>query len=189
MKTLKRTFLIILILLTIGILLRGTLYRNIVAYESIGQRMNYEITNDKLTQYIKENCREKDNADIKEIIKTGLSLTSKILNFTFSKNDCNPNKLIDLQTANCVGYAAFFSTVCNYQLKRHNLSEEWIAQPEIGQIYVFGVNIHRYFNFLFFKDHDFVIIKNKKTKETYAVDPSIYDYLYISFVTLKNNSQ
>jgi len=184
MKILKRTFLTILILLAIGITLRGTLYRNIVAYESIGQRMNYDITNDKLIQYIKENCTEKDNADIKEIIKTSLSLTSKILNFTFSKNDPNPNKLLYSQTANCIGYAAFFSAVCNYQLKKHNLSEEWTAQPKIGQLYVFGTNIHHYFNSSFFKDHDFVIIKNKKTKETYAVDPSIYDYLYINFVTL-----
>jgi len=189
MKTLKKVFFTILVLLIIGILLRGTLYRSIVAYESIGQRMNYEITNDKLTQYINENCPGKDSADIKEIIKTSLSATSKILNFTFSKNDRNPNKLIDSQTANCVGYTAFFSTVCNYQLKKHNLSEEWIAQPEIGQIYVFGVNIHRYFNSSFFKDHDFAIIKNKKTKKTYAVDPSIYDCLYIDFVTLKDNPQ
>ena len=169
--------------------MRGIFYRNIVVYESIGQRMNYEITNDKLIQYIKENCPEQDSSDIKEIIKTSLSLTSKTLNFTFLKNDCNPNQLIDSQTANCVGYAAFFSTVCNYQLKRYNLSKEWTAQPEIGQLYVFGTNIHHYFNSSFFKDHDFVIIKNKKTKETYAVDPSVYDYLFINFVTSKDNSQ
>ena len=171
--------------MTICVIFRGTLYRNIVAYKPIGQRMNYEITNDKLTQYIQENCPIKDSADINEIIKASLSLTSKALNFTFSKNDHNPNKLLNSQIANCIGYATFFSTVCNYQLKKYNLSEEWIAQPEIGQLYVFGTNIHRYFNSPFFKDHDFVIIKNKKTKETYAVDPSIYDYLYIKFVTLK----
>jgi hypothetical protein len=123
MKILKRIFLVILFLLTISIILRETLYQNIVTYKIIGQRTNYEITNVKLIKYIKENSAGKDSADIKEIIKTSLSLTSKALNFSFSKNESNPNKLIDLQTANCIGYTAFFSTVCNYQLKKHNLSE------------------------------------------------------------------
>ena len=189
MKIVKRIFLTILIFLTIGVTLRGILYRHIVTYKSIGQRANYEITNDKLALYVKENCIEKDNVTIKEIIKNSLSLTSKALKFTLSQNDSNPNKLIVSKTANCIGYAAFFSTVCNYQLKKHNLSEHWIAQPEIGQLYVFGTNIHQYFNSPSFKDHDFVIITNKTTKETYAVDPSVHDYLYINFVTLKNNSQ
>lgn len=189
MKILKRIFLTILILLAISIVLRGTLYRHIVTYESIGQRTNYEIKKDQLAQYINENCIEKDSVSIEEIIKTSLSLTSKTLNFTTSKNDCDPNQLINSRSANCMGYAAFFSTVCNYQLKKHHLAGQWTAQPVIGQLYVFGTNIHHYFSSPFFKDHDFVIIKNKATREIYSVDPSIHDYLYIDFITLKNNAQ
>ncbi len=185
MKVLKRIFLITLTFLAVVIILRGTFYRRIVAYKSIGQRINYEATSEQLTQYLNKNRKEKDSADIENIIKKSLFLTSKTLNFTFSKSDHNPNKLIDSQMANCIGYAAFFSAVCNYLLKKHNLSGEWIAQSEIRQLYVFGINIHPYFTSSFFKDHDFVIIKNRKTKETFTADPIVHDYLYINFVTLK----
>ena len=183
MKIQKRIFFTILAILVICIVFRGTLYRHIVTYKSIGQRTTYVVTNDKLIQYIEENCIGKKNKSIEEIIKESLSLTSKTLNFTFSKNDQNPNKLIDSKTANCIGYAAFFSAVCDYQLKKYNLSEQWIVSSEIGQLFVFGTNIHNYFDSPFFKDHDFVIIKNKTTKEFFAVDPSINDYLHINYIT------
>jgi len=184
MKILRRIFLVIAVVLII-IVLRGPLYRFTVSYSSIGQRAGYEIANDKLWQYLRENNVEKDSADIKEVIETSLTLTSNRLDFVFSKNNSNPNLLIDSKFANCVGYAAFFSTVCNYQLEKYNLSEEWVAIHKIGQLYVFGVNIQHYIDHYFFKDHDFVVIENKKTKEAYAVDPSMYDYLYIDFITLK----
>ncbi len=170
-------------MLLVLIVCRGILYRSMVTYKSLGQRMTYEITNDRLRQYIKDNCPEKDSTGIKEIIESSLSLTSKTLRFTFSESDSNPNKLIDSQQGNCIGYAAFFSAICNYRLEQLNLSGQWSVQSEIGQLYIFGQNIHRYFRSVFFKNHDFVIIKNKKTNETYAVDPSIHDYLYINFVT------
>jgi len=187
MKILKRIFFAILAILIICIVFRGTLYRYIVSYKSIGQRTNYTITNDKLTRYIEEHCIEKDSVSIEEIIKNSLSLTSKTLNFTFSKSDQNPNRLIDAKTANCIGYSAFFTVVCNYQLKKYNLSDQWIASSEIGQLFVFCVNIHNYFDSSFFKDHDFVIIKNKITDKIFAVDPSINDYLYIDYITFKGN--
>ena len=186
MKILKRIFFTILALLVICIVFRGTLYRHIVTYKSIGQRTTYVVTNDKLIRYIEENCIEKDNKNIEEIIKESLSLTSKALNFTFSKNDRDPNRLIDSKTANCIGYAAFFTAVCDYQLKKYNLSDQWIVSSEIGQIFVFGTNIHNYFDSSFFKDHDFVIVKNKTTKEIFAVDPSINDYLCIDYITFDN---
>lgn len=189
MKRLKRIFFTILILLSIGIGLRGTLYRYIVTYKSIGQRANYEVSNEHLILYIEERIAEKDSSNIEDVIKTSLVLTSKMLNFTFSKNEIDPNKLIDTKTANCIGYAAFFSSICNYQLKKYNLSGQWVASSEIGQLFVFGTNIHNYFDSPFFKDHDFVIIKNKTTNEAFAVDPSINDYLYIDFVTFKNNTE
>ena len=185
MKILKRILLTVLLFSVICIVLRGTLYRHIVSYKSIGKRTSYVITNNKLIQYIEENGIEKESINIEDIIKRSLSLTSKALNFTFSENDRNPNQLIDSKTANCIGYAAFFSTVCNYQLKKYNLSEQWIVSSEIGQLFVFGINIHNYFDSSFFKDHDFVIVKNKITEEVFAVDPSINDYLYVDYITLK----
>ena len=162
---------------------RGWFYRHLVTYKSVGLRTNYSATDKKLTDYIDANTDEQTDPDIEQIVKLGLTITSRQLNFTANKNDIDPNKLITSKTAHCVGYATFFATTCNYLLKRYNLADRWTAKPQIGQLYFLGTNIHKYFNSTFFKDHDFVTIENKKTGEIIAVDPTVNDYLLIDFIT------
>ena len=185
MKILKRIALIILILATVGFLFRGWIYGQLVTYKSIGKRTSYVASDTKLIDYIDERADYKNDPDIKDIIKTSLSATSRQLNFSASKNDNDPNKLIKSKKAHCVGYAAFFSTTCNYLLMKYKLSKTWVAKPQVGQLYFFGYNIHKYFNSPFFKDHDFVTIENKSTGEIFAVDPTVNDYLLINYVTFK----
>ena len=189
MKFIKRTLLIILILSTVGLLFRGWFYRHLVTYKSDGIRTNYLATNIKLTDYIDANTEKETDPDIKQIIKLGLSITSRKLNFTANKkNDTDPNKLIISKSAHCVGYASFFATTCNYLLEKYNLSDTWTAKPQAGQLDFLGTNIHKYFTRFFkdrnfIKDHDFVTIENKKTGEILAVDPTANDYLRIDFIT------
>lgn len=183
MKIIKRIFLTILILTAVGLLFRGWFYRHLVTYKSVGIRTNYIATDEKLTKYFDSNIDKQSELEIEQIIKLGLSITSRQLNFTANKNDIDPNKLISSKTAHCVGYALFFSTTCNYLLKKYNLSDKWTAKPRIGQLYFLNTNIHKYFNSSFFKDHDFVTIENKTTGEIYAVDPTLNDYLCIDFIT------
>jgi hypothetical protein len=95
----------------------------------------------------------------------------------------DPNKLLISKHANCIGYAAFFSTVCNSLLEKNNLDQQWIAKPLIGQLYFLDKNIHPYFKSAFFKDHDFAVVKNKETGKVFAVDPSLNDYTGIDFVS------
>jgi hypothetical protein len=185
MKILKGILLSILILTAIGIVFRGWFYRHLITYKSVGQRTNYIATDDKLIDYIEKSAGDKKDLDAKDVIKLGLSITSHQLNFTASKNDNDPNKLIKSKTAHCVGYASFFATSCNYLLRKYNLSDSWTAKPQVGQLYFMGTNINKYFSSPFFKDHDFVIIENKKAKEIYAVDPTVNDYLLIDFVTFQ----
>lgn len=123
MKFIKQTFITILILTTVGLLFRGWFYRNLVHYKSVGLRTNYTATNNMLTDYIDTNTDKQTAPDIKQIIKRGLSITSKQLNFTTDKNDIDPNKLIASKTAHCVGYSIFFATTCNYLLNKYNLSD------------------------------------------------------------------
>lgn len=186
MIILKRILRPILIILVTGVVFRGWIYRQVVAYKSIGERVSYLATNKNLINYFEENTTNAKNPKIKEIIDIGLSITSQLLEFTVSKNYNDPNRLIDTKTANCIGYATFFSANCNYLLKKYALDDMWVATPHKGQLYMFGMNIHKYFKSPFFRDHDFVIIENKNTGETLAVDPSINDYLYIDYITLKN---
>ncbi len=183
MKFVKRLFLIILILTTIGILFRGWFYRHLVTYKSVGLRTNYSVKDEKLTDYIETNIDNQTDTEIEQIVKLGLSKTARQLNFTANKNEIDPNKLVISKTAHCVGYASFFATTCNYLLKKYNLADKWTAKPQIGQLYFLGTNIHKYFNSSFFKDHDFVTIENKITGEILAVDPTINDYLNIDFIT------
>ena len=188
MKFIKRTLLIILILSTVGLLFRGWFYRHLVTYKSVKIRTNYLATNIKLTDYIDANTDNQTDPDIKQIIKLGLSITSRKLNFTVDKNDTDPNKLIISKTAHCVGYASFFATTCNYLLEKYNLSDTWTAKPQAGQLHFLGTNIHDYLTKFFkdtdfIKDHDFVTIENKKTGEILAVDPTANDYLRIDFIT------
>jgi hypothetical protein len=154
----------------------------LVTYKSVKIRTNYLAKNIKLTDYIDANTDKQTDPDIKQIIKLGLSITSRKLNFTADKNDTDPNKLIISKTAHCVGYASFFATTCNYLLEKYNLSDTWTAKPQVGQLDFLGTNIHIYFT-KFFKDHDFVTIENKKTGEILSVDPTVNDYLRIDFIT------
>lgn len=183
MKFIKRIFIIILILTTVGLLFRGWFYRHLVTYKSVGLRTSYSAKDKNLTDYIDANTNEQTDPDIEQIVELGLSITSRQLNFTANKNDIDPNKLITSKAAHCVGYASFFATTCNYLFKKYNLDDRWTAKPQVGQLYFLGTNIHKYFNSSFFKDHDFVTIENKKTGEIFAVDPTVNDYLYIDFVT------
>ena len=183
MSRFKKTILAFLILGILGLLLRGWLYRELITYRSIGKRQNYQITEEELKDYIDLKLKDDEEYDVQKIINLSLSLTSEKLNFTASRNHNDPNKLIFSKTAHCVGYATFFSSTCNYLLKKHGLAETWSAKPHIGQLYLLGSNIHRYLDSAFLKDHDFVIIKNKNTGEILSVDPSINDYLWIDFVT------
>jgi hypothetical protein len=164
-------------------LFRGWLYRNLVTYKSIGHRTSYSALNKQLIDCINAKTNELTNPGIEDVIQLGISVTSGQLNFTTEKNESDPNRLINTKTAHCVGYASFFATTCNYLLNKHNLADTWTAKPQVGQLYFLGINIHKYFNSSFFKDHDFVTIENNTTGQKFAVDPTACDYLLIDFVT------
>jgi hypothetical protein len=183
MKSIRRIFLTFLVLVSIGILFRGWFYRHLVVYKSVGLRENYFARDKKLLDCLDARSTELKDPNISQIIKLGLSITSEELNYSMYRSDIDPNKLVHSKTAHCVGYASFFASTCNYLLKKNNLAATWTAKPHVGHLYVFGSNIHQYFNSSFFKDHDFVTIENKITGELFAVDPTVNDYLCIDFIS------
>ena len=90
MKIIKRILLTILILTTVGILFRGWFYRHLITYKSVGHRTNYSATDNKLVDLINASADRQTDPDIEQIIKLGLSITSRQLNFTTNKNDTDP---------------------------------------------------------------------------------------------------
>lgn len=184
MKMIKRSLLMILLPTAVGFLFRGWIYRHSVSYKAVGTRTIYPARDKFFTQSIDSCIDHQIKPDIKQIIKLALAITLEKLTYTAEKNDIDPNLLITSRRAHCVGYAAFFTTTCNYLLAKYNLSSQWTAKPRLGQLYFLGTNIHPYFPTPIFKDHDFVTIENKETGEIFAVDPTVKDYLSIDFVSL-----
>jgi hypothetical protein len=186
MRKFTRAAIVLLILGVLGFTLRGWIYRQFVFYKSAGVRQEYSITQPELIRFVEEGASKQKLTDISDIINLSLSLTSRHLTFTSSENEVDPNKLVTLGRAHCVGYAHFFTAICNYLLQRNELSGEWKAISQIGHIYLFGNDIHKYFKTPFFKDHDFVTIKNQITGEIIAVDPTLNDYSWIKFIRYRH---
>lgn len=184
--TITRTAVIIVIILVALFLLKGTIYRIAVKYEDAGGRKSYELKDEKLTSYINQNLPNDESLDedidIETIIDFSLNMTSDALDFSTEYVDNEPLKAFENGGANCVGYAAFTAATANYLIKRFGLDKEWEAKPKKGKLYLFGNNMHKNVKNGWFKDHDFVVFRNKSTKEEIYVDPTAFDYLGVKRV-------
>ena len=132
-----------IILIAIVFIAREWLYNQAVTYKSIGHRTNYPATNSLLVEQLESAKGDLNQADVRQIIDLALTVTSQQLNFTAENNDNDPNQLIHSRTAHYIGYASYFSTTCNYLFKKYGFDDQWIARPQIGQLHVFGTNVHK----------------------------------------------
>ncbi len=185
MKFFKKLLICLLALTILTFLLRNWLFWQLFSYQVVGNRPSYPIENPALRTYIESELPENSAKSPRVLIKKALQLSARQLHFTATRNHNDPNLLIDSYSAHCVGYAAFTTTVCNELLQHYQLATEWKAEARVGQIHFLGINVHPYFNSAFFKDHDFVVVKNQKTGEKLAVDPTVYDYLGVVFIRMK----
>jgi hypothetical protein len=185
MKFIKKIIVAVLVVLAVGFLSREWFYNRLITYKTIGVRQTYKATDSAFKEYIDSNVKLSSKPDVYQIVAASQEMTSSKLNFTTGKNDLDPNKLIISETAHCIGYANFFTTSCNYLLAKYDLSGEWKASTQIGQLYILENNIHDYLNSSFLKDHDFVTIENKISGEVIAVDPSLNDYFHIDYINFK----
>lgn len=166
-------FLVIILLIILG---RSFLFNFFFSYKIIDERKIF-----KLEQ--KES--NKNSKSVEDIIHDELNKTSSLLSFTFNKCDNNPIKLLESKKANCIGYSAFLAASINNKFHSESLDNEWEAKHKVGEILFLEYNIHPFFKSKFFKDHDFVVIENRKTNEIIVVDPALYDYFKISKIKLK----
>ena len=180
----KAWFLIVLIVFLC--FFRGYIYRLFITYEPIIETDGYVVNDLKLIDYIDSSTADNHLMSIEAVIDKSNELTNKKLEFTFSKCDKDPNKLIYSLEANCVGYAYFYATVCNYLLEKSKLSNQWEAKTYRAKLYFIGINIHTCFNTSFFKDHDFVVVENSITGDKIYIDPTTSDYLGIDKISIKS---
>lgn len=174
MKFLKRLFFFVFAVIILMVVFKGILFRNFVKYREVGARGIYII------EEIEKDDFKSKNVD--KIISHCLEKTSDNLQFKLQ----NPGNFLETRKANCIGYADYFSASINQLLMNNDLQNDWKVFHKIGKIEIFGIDVHQFFSSPFFKDHDFVVVENLKTGEEIAVDATVYDYLGIDRISLKN---
>jgi hypothetical protein len=185
MKYLKWIFLTFFLLLIAAALLRAPLFRFAFSYRSLSMRQGYVAQDTALVHYIQRKAEAEPDTLLPQVIDVALIATREQLEFNTGRSDNDPNLLIHSHRANCIGYAAFFCTVCNHILRHNHMNDRWVARHHVGQLYLLGTNVHHYFSDPFFYDHDFAVVENLHTGEIYAVDPSMSDCLLIDYVRLE----
>jgi hypothetical protein len=174
-----------IILLIFIVLFRGSLYRLFFSYKDVGVRIEYPL-NAELSSYIEEQCKDENPEKIREVINLSLRITSGSLFFSSSgKTKIDPAELPSGSPAHCIGYSAYFNTVCNYLIWKYGFTD-WKSEQHIGQIHFAGINVHSFLRSAFFADHDYNIIKNRDTGQMYSTDPTLFDYLRIELVKNRN---
>lgn len=158
--------------------LKGNIYQMAVKYEDGGGRKTYEVKDESLAKFINENLPNDEELDkkinINMIVDFSQEMASKALDYYEIASEADPNKTLASGQANYEGYAAFSAAVGNYLIKMY-LQDKWEAKPKKGKLYLFSSNKSKGAKSGWYKDHDFVIFRNKDTKEEIYIDPSAYE--------------
>lgn len=139
----------------------------IIGYRQYSGRLNHN--------YKQELNKMLDSGNLSDddIRNAALTFTAKNLEFTFRKNsETNPNTILKNKAAHCKMYAYVFASAYNY-LAKNNCS-----RVAYGQFYWYGINLHHFFKFSFFVNHDVIVIQNSSGK-LQIIDPSLYDCFYL----------
>lgn len=160
-----------------------------LSYSIISESGVIALKNDSLKMQINLYLQKHPAATIDSLTDFILDLTANQLRFSFGKCSSNPNQLKYNSEANCIGYAALFNSVMNYALTKKAFSGKYKCRHYRGKVWHNGQEMTAIFNDPFFKDHDFNIIENSFTGEKTGIDPSLYDYLGIKRVLIKEESK
>lgn len=173
----------LLAVLVVAFVLRGWIFRHLVAYRVVASRPAFRVGDSTLAATLAD--LPIDRRSVSGIVGASLDLTSRSLRFEMRPNPIDPNRLVHTHAAHCVGYAEFFATACNRLLRREGLDKDWIARPVVGKLTLWGIDIHPWLPQPFFRDHDFAVLENRRDGERFAVDPTVADYLWIDSVSLR----
>lgn len=183
MKNLKKALLVFAIPLLALFLLRGILFRWMVEYKDLGNRAAIYITDQELISKIDALSADRV-MDMEAIVDVAQEIATAELSLTYQWASNDPNELVHTHRANCVGYAALFNSSALYLIEKHKLKGKVKAEHKIGQLYLWSVDLHQFFDSPFFKDHDFNTVTHLETGKMIAVDPSLDDYLRIDHVSM-----
>ena len=176
MRFLKHSLLVLIGLIVLLWLVRGSVYRKVVRYEVLRVRTV------PVVAWKVDGSGSSTAFGIDEVISSALDSTADRLHFTTDRSSNDPLKLPAGSGANCIGYAAVFRSVFQGLAQREGLSERYSHDQVVAQLYMGKYNVHELFSSPFWKDHDIVRITDKNTGDHVYVDPTLYDAVGIGRV-------
>ncbi|MDX9750130.1 MAG: hypothetical protein RBT71_03530 [Flavobacteriales bacterium] len=170
MRLFARSLLFLLALFLLVWVFRGALYRAIVHYEVIGERARVGAL-----APMGSTAQDLDAA-----IEMALDTTAARLHFSTVKAVSDPQELLPGSPANCIGYSALFAALLNGHFVQADLNGGYEVEHVIGKLYIGPWDVHSSFSSPFWKDHDIVRIRDKRTGVCTYVDPTLYDAIGIA---------
>lgn len=176
------------LLLILAILLSGPIFRIFVKYSEEYEREIIQLVDRELKSEI-ESQRAGKNLDFSQILHLSRTITNQKLKFTFKPDALkNPNAVEKIPRANCVGYAAMFTSIASYLIDIQDSEQEYRVRHIVGKLFLFNIDIHPK-KLSFFKDHDYCEIKNLQTGQIVLIDPSLSDYTWINRVSTRSRNR
>jgi len=167
---------VLLVALVLAVVLRGPIYRAVVHYKILGIR-------DKSDLMLPPVSSGTIVPGIYNLIDAVLDTTAQRLHFSAGKVSNDPAMLGKDSAANCIGYAALFKAILQKELASTGQADAYDVEQVIGQLNIGDRNLHKAFSSPFWKDHDIVRIRDKRTGSSIYVDPTLYDAVGIGFVS------
>lgn len=164
------------------ILLRGKIFNLLIKYEVDVEIPTVELTDPYWIDEINNIGLSNSPEGILEFNDRVLQLVASKLRFGKNQTIHNPNDFRE-STAHCVGYAALNASLLDYFYK----STEYEISHVRGRVYFLGFDLTKLSKSKFWRNHDFVRIKNKHTNHVYYSDGPIFEYLRISRIRLEDN--
>lgn len=187
MKFFRRSLFIISLILLFTFLFKRSLFSLAFSFKPVELQHEIVLTDDQLKTEIDTRLAEKKHPTLNELSKACLKISKTYLIFSRKAKSTDPNKLRKHKTTHCVGYAAFFNSLINYVIQKHQLQNHYNSKHYRGKIFFFGYEITDKFDNTFWKDHDFVVVTDLKQNETYVIDPSLYEFTRIGMLKSKTN--
>ncbi len=179
----KRFFLFCLFTLILLLLFRGQLYRMCITYKAVGDRSSIPLIDTKLKSSLDEWSLANESPSVEDLIYFVQKQTAHYLHFVNRQAETNPNLSYKTGATNCVGYSKMAQAMAQYLIDKQALNLK--AKHKLGKLHVLGYDIHQWIDDPFWANHDYNEIVDLQSKQIYAFDPTLYDYLRVAFVGIK----
>lgn len=167
-------------------LFRGSLFRLLFSYEDCGKKTAEGNLSMALMKHIDSLAQRFNPQGIEEIIELSNEITKDQLSFSIDSREVDPNQLFPSGNTHCVGYARFFSAVCNRLIQVKMASSDYRCEAHCGKIHFLGFDIHQLFNKPNLRDHDFNIVRARAPLQSIGVDASLNEYFQIGTIRLSS---